>query len=170
MYTSDLAKLLQTLRGTQKNYVVHIELPKAAAIGPGEPWQAQLTLIEGKVTCKVWSRVDKRVLFTNDEAIRWLATLPHLSWSLEPFVPQRTPVPALRRSQAISLQLIPRRIAPVDKKMMNTWSRKQRQVFALVNGTRTIEHIATILQQPPHVVEQVLDDLQAIGVVQRERD
>lgn len=41
--------------------------------------------------------------------------------------------------------------------MMNTWSRKQRQVFALVDGSRTSEHIATMLQQPPVVVEKVLD-------------
>ncbi len=167
MYTSDLPELLQMLHGTQKNLVVHIALPEAAAIGPGEPWQAQLSLIEGKVTCQIWSSVDQRVLITNDEAIRWLAKLPQLSWSLEPFVTQRTPVPAFGRSEAISLQQVPRRITHVEKNIMNTWSRKQRQVFALVDGSRTIEHIARMLQLPPHVVEQVLNDLQALGVIQR---
>ena len=83
MNASDLTELLQMLQGTQKNWVAHIALPEAVAIGSGEPWQAQLTVIEGKVTCQVWSSVDKRVLLTNDRAIRWLATLPRLSWTLE---------------------------------------------------------------------------------------
>ncbi len=72
MYTSDLTELLQMLHGTQKNWVVHIELPEATAIDPTEPWQAQLSFIEGQV----WSRVDKRRLLTNDEAIRCLSKLP----------------------------------------------------------------------------------------------
>ncbi len=167
MYTSDFAHLLQTLHGTQQNCVVHMELPETAQIGPGEPWQAQLTLIEGKVTCQVWSKVDKRVLLTNDEALHWLATLPRLSWSPEPFVPQQAPVSAWQRSQEISEPVVPRRITQVNTKLMNTWSRKQRQVFALIDGSRTTEHIATMLQLPPSVVEQVLNDLQAIGVIQR---
>jgi hypothetical protein len=164
---SDLTELLQMLQGTQKNWVAHIALPQAVASGSGEPWQAQLTVIEGKVTCQIWSSVDKRVLLTNDRAIRWLATLPRLSWSLEPINPPRASTRAFQGSQATQVQQVPQRTTHVEKRVMNTWSRKQRQVFALVDGSRTSEHIATMLQQPPGVVEKVLDDLQAIGVVQR---
>ena len=167
MNASDLTALLQMLQGTQKNWVAHIALPEAVAIGSGEPWQAQLTVIEGKVTCQVWRNVDKRVLLTNDRAIRWLATLPRLSWSLEPINPPRVSTRALQGSQATLVHQVPKRITHVEKRMMNTWSRKQRQVFALVDGSRTSEHIATMLQQPIEMVEKVLDDLQAIGVIQR---
>jgi hypothetical protein len=147
--------------------VAHIALPEAVASGSGEPWQAQLTVIEGKVTCQVWSSIDKRVLHTNDRAIRWLATLPRLSWSLEPIVPPMASTRALQGSQATQVQQVPQRTTHVEKSVLNTWSRKQRQVFALVDGSRTSEHIATMLQQPPLVVEKVLDDLQAIGAIQR---
>jgi hypothetical protein len=167
MYASDLTELLQMLHGTQKNWVAQIALPEAVAIGSGEPWQAQLTVIEGKVACQVWSSVDKRVLLTNDRAIRWLATLPRLSWSLEPIVPPMASTRALQGSQATQVQQVPKRTTHVEKRVLNTWSRKQRQVFALVDGSRTSEHIATMLQQPPLVVEKVLDDLQAIGAIQR---
>jgi len=164
---SDLTELLQMLQGTQKNWVAHIALPEAVASGSGEPWQAQLTVIEGKVACQVWSSVDKRVLLTNDRAIRWLAALPRLSWTLELMNPPGASTRALQGSQATLVHQVPKRITHVEQRMMNTWSRKQRQVFALVDGSRTSEHIATILQQPPWVVEKVLDDLQAIGVIQR---
>jgi len=163
----NLAELLQMLQGTQKNWVAHIALPEAVASGSGEPWQAKLTVIEGKVTCQVWSSVDKRVLLTNDGAIRWLATLPRLSWSLEPIVPPMASTRALQGSKATQVQQVPQRTTHVEKRVLNTWSRKQRQVFALVDGSRTSEHIATMLQQPPVVVEKVLDDLQAIGAIQR---
>ena len=167
MNAGDLAELLQMLQGTQKNWVAHIALPEAVASGSGEPWQAQLTVIEGKVTCQVWSSVDKRVLLTNDGALRWLATLPRLSWSLEPIVPPMASTRALQGSQATRVQQVPKRTTHVEKRVLNTWSRKQRQVYALVDGSRTSEHIATMLQQPPLVVEKVLDDLQAIGAIQR---
>jgi hypothetical protein len=163
----NLAELLQMLQGTQKNWVAHIALPEAVASGAGEPWKAKLTVIEGKVTCQVWSSVDKRVLLTNDGAIRWLATLPRLSWSLEPIVPPMASIRALHGSLATLVQQVPQRTTHVEKRVLNTWSRKQRQVFALVEGSRTSEHIATMLQQPPVVVEKVLDDLQAIGAIQR---
>ena len=107
MNAGDLAELLQMLQGTQKNWVAHIALPEAVASGSGEPWQAQLTVIEGKVTCQVWSSVDKRVLLTNDRAIRWLATLPHLSWNLEPIVPPRASTRAFQGSQATQVQQVP---------------------------------------------------------------
>ena len=109
MYASDLTELLQMLQGTQKNWVAQIALPEAVALGSGEPWQAKLTVIEGKVTCQVWSSVDKRVLLTNDGALRWLATLPRLFWSLEPIVPPMASTRALQGSQATLVQRVPQR-------------------------------------------------------------
>jgi len=44
---------------------------------------------------------------------------------------------------------------------MNDWSRRHRQVFALIDGSRTIEQIATMLQQPPWVVEKFLGCIRA---------
>ena len=120
MNASDLTELLQMLQGTQKNWVAHIALPEAVAPDSGEPWQAQLTVIEGKVTCQVWSSVDKRVLLTNDQAIRWLATLPRLSWTLEPIDPPRASTRALQGSQATLVQRMPQRTTHVEKRMINT--------------------------------------------------
>lgn len=74
---------------------------------------------------------------------------------------------ALQGSQATLVQQVPKRTTQVEKRMMNTWSRKKRQVFALVDRSRTSEHIATMLQQSSGVVEKVLADLQAIGAIQR---
>ncbi len=125
MNAGNLAELLQMLQETQKNWVAHIALPEAVASGSGEPWQAKLTVIEGKVACQVCSSVDKRVLLTNDRAIRWLATLPRLSWSLEPIVPPMASTHALQGSQATQVPQVPQvpqRTTHVEKRVMNTWS------------------------------------------------
>jgi len=49
--------------------------------------------------------------------------------------------------------------------MVPSLSRKQRQVFALVDGTRSAERIAAILRQPVEVVVKVLHDLETMGVI-----
>jgi len=61
--------------------------------------------------------------------------------------------------------VIPRRIGQVEREMTKAWSRKQRQVFALIDGERSIERIALILSQPFTVVESIMSELQSMGVV-----
>ena len=76
MYTGDLAKLLGMLKETRANDVIYTKWT-----GRGEPWQAQLTLLGGRVTfCHVWSSTDGHSLLTNSEAIRWLASQGNLTW------------------------------------------------------------------------------------------
>jgi hypothetical protein len=146
MYTSNLTRLLGMLRETQATDVIY-----TAWTGPGEPWQARLTLFEGQViTCHVQSNVDGQYLLTDGEAMRWLADLGTLTW-------ERV------ASQADFLQSfeVPRRLMQVEQGGMHAWSRKQRQVFALVDGRRSIERIAVILCQPLNVVKEIVHELQA---------
>src|SRR5215471_17593291 len=100
MYTSDLAKLLRTLKERRANATL-----SSIWTGPGDPWQAQLILVEGQVTfCQVQSRVDGQTLLTENEAIRWLASLGDLTWEQVAFTPQQTSLSPLRTAQSDSLQ------------------------------------------------------------------
>ncbi len=163
MYTNDLTGLLITLAKTQASGVISTE-----GTGPGVPWRAQLTLAEGRVTtCNVQSSVNGRSLLTDGEAIRWLASLGYLTWERAALTPQRTSLLVPGDSQTFLLQssMVPRRLAQTGPMGMQTLSRKQRQVYALVDGNRSTERIAVMLCQPLNVVEDIVRDLQSMGVI-----
>jgi hypothetical protein len=163
----------------------------------GEPWQARLSLVEGHVVaCYVHSQVDGRRLLSGDEALRWLAHWGQreLAWTLKVFTPHQTvphPAPAgplppernvappQRVSQPGDLPtpagLIlpatqvtpPQRIEQAEQGVISSWPRKHRQIFALVDGKRSVGHIAAILKQSPEVVEGIVNELQSLGVIRR---
>jgi hypothetical protein len=157
----------------------------------GEPWQARLSLVEGHVVaCHVHSQVDGRRLLSGDEALRWLAHWGQreLAWTLKVFTPHQTvphPAPAgllpparnvappQRVSQPAGLILPARQVTPpqrieqAEQGVDSSWPRKHRQIFALVDGKRSVGHIAAILKQSPEVVEGIVNELQSLGVIRR---
>ena len=159
MYTPDLSRLLRMLVETRATEVLATE-----GAGPSGPWQAHLTVIEGQVTsCHVQSSVYGPSLLSGGEAIGWLASQGNLTWERVASTPQRI----VRNAQAASPQPheVPQRLARVEQGEVQVWSRKQRQVFALVDGRRSIERIAIILCQPSYVVEGIVHELQLRGVI-----
>src|SRR5436305_12115562 len=161
MNTSTFTELVQMLKETQKNWVVNIETEES---GSEKLWQAQLSFVDGIVTiCHVWYKADRRGLLPDREAARWLTNLPSLRWTLEELTSQQ----AFNGSQAVlsSSSQVPQQFKQVEQRLILSLSRKQRQIFALVDGTRSAERIAAILRQPVGVVVQVLYDLEAMGVI-----
>ncbi len=150
--TSDLATLLHGLQETRQDWEVSIGPPEPGKAGAGEPWQAHLSFVAGSITtCVVQSRTDGRTLLSDGEALHWLASLGPLHWT-------RVALP----SQA-GLQ-IPRRSARAEREVM-AWPRKHRYVFALVDGSRSAWQIAALLRLPPGAVEEILNELQAMGAI-----
>jgi hypothetical protein len=165
MYTTTFTELVQMLKKTRQNWVVNIETEET---GSAKSWQAQLSFVDGIVTvCQVSHKADGRSLFTNGGAIRWLTSLPSLTWTLETLAPQPLLPQAVNGPQmfASSPSPVPRRFRQVEQSVILSLSRKQRQVFALVDGTRSIEKIAVILRQPVEVVTKVLHELEMMGVI-----
>jgi hypothetical protein len=165
MYTTTFTELVQMLKKTRQNWVVNIETEET---GSGKPWQAQLSMVDGIVTvCQVWHKADGRSLFSDGGAIRWLTSLPSLTWTPEPMTPQQALPQAVNGSQMVasSPSPVPRRFRQVEQRAILSLSRKQRQVFALVDGTRSIEKIAVILRQPVEVVTKALYELETMGVI-----
>jgi hypothetical protein len=61
----------------------------------------------------------------------------------------------------------PQRIEQAEQGVISSWPRKHRQIFALVDGKRSVGHIAAILKQSPEVVEGIVNELQSLGVIRR---
>jgi hypothetical protein len=165
VYNSTFTELVQMLKEMRKSWVVNIETEE---IGSKKPWQAQLSFVDGIVTvCHVWRKADGRSLFTDGGAIGWLTSLPSLRWTLEGPTPQQALPQAGNGSQAVlsSSPWVPQRLRQVEQRVLPSLSRKQRQVFALADGTRSAERIAAILCQPVEVAVEVLHDLEAMGMI-----
>ncbi len=61
----------------------------------------------------------------------------------------------------------PQRIVQAEQGVIRSWPRKHRQTFALVDGKRSVGQIAAMLKQPPAFVEEIVNDLQSLGVIRR---
>lgn len=162
MYTSSLTELLRVLQAAQATCTIFTGGPEA-----GELWRAELTLSQGRLTsCQVRQSTDGQLLITDTEALLWLASQGSRSWD-QVSNPPRLVLPTRRTPQGEPLmaETIPQRLAALEPAESRTWSRKQRQVFGLVDGTRSIERIAVILRQPLELVQDLVRDLQARGAI-----
>lgn len=164
MFTSDLIAVLWTLQETRANCIISTE-----GTASGVSWQAQLTLSEGRVTfCQVRNSAEGQVLLTDSTAVRWLARQGTLSWEQ---MDARHLLSSPRSSQADPFypHAVPQRLTVLEQGGMNSWSRKQRQVFGLVDGKRSLERIALMLRQPLSVIREIMHDLHAKGVIAVDR-
>jgi hypothetical protein len=60
---------------------------------------------------------------------------------------------------------VPRRLLELNSVDMQAWPRRHRQVYVLVDGTRSIGQIAAMLSQPPQIIETVLREIQLTGAI-----
>jgi hypothetical protein len=174
VYTKDFASLLELLSVSGQSGMLIVEQPEYEGI----PWQAQLTLVEGKVISSLLSsKADGRVLLRDAEVIRWLSAQGKLYWRLEEDaqnqagqLPQAAVSPspdAVFPAQPVPrFTTVPYRTPRGTQIAMDrSWSREHRLVFALVDGHRTITEIAALLHKPPEQVVQALNDLRAGGLI-----
>lgn len=169
--------------------VVLVELREGRPTG--EAWQAHLYLTEGQVvTCRIYSKRDGRLLFVNEEAMRWLtkwgqrefawlALTPKQTRSLHPprqtATPQGLLPPPKRAAPAQRLDEVPpmsnddppQRLILIEQDVMRSLPRNHRRVLALVDGKRSVEKIAAMLRLPLTNVEVILSDLHRAGAIRR---
>ena len=63
---------------------------------------------------------------------------------------------------------IPQRLMPYQPQHFNLWTFRQRTVFALVDGKRTVVQIAQMLSTSQDTVMQTLHGLHDMGMVTKE--
>ncbi len=186
MYTKDITFLLRLLGSSKQSGVLRVEAP-----GPGEsPWLGQFQLEKGRVlSCVVMNKASGLIGLRDEEALQWLTTRGKLEWWLqeegEPLPPSPSPraLPAgedTRREHASAPAPAPAPLLPpknllgaIPQRAMSEamapapafTSREHRQVYALVDGQRTIEEIARLLHRPSEFIISILQELQARGLI-----
>jgi hypothetical protein len=182
VYTKDIAFLLRLLGSSKQSGVLLVEAP-----GPDtSPWLGQFQLDKGRVlSCLVIDKTSGRVGLRDEEALQWLATRGKLEWRLqeeETLPPAPTPrlLPTGEDTQREETHAAKPPLAPPknllgaipQRAMAETvastsllTSREHRQVYALVDGQRTIEEIAYLLHRPAEFIISILQELQARGLI-----
>jgi len=152
-------------------------------------WQGQFQLNNGVVTsCLVRNKTDGQILFTHEEAVHWLTRQGKLEWRMgedtqskdvlllsppryelaqreqqrqETIEDIQSPLVRSKQLRKIPLRTLRGNSAPVSAFS----SREQLQVFALIDGRRTIEEIVRLLHKQSDTVIRILQELQTIGFV-----
>lgn len=163
MYNLDIDTMMQVMQIHQQTGVLQANVsPKAA--GVKETGRIEVAISSGSmVSCTITYNSGRRLV--GKKAHQELVGLGRLDWT---FTPQLDlPIqskPASHNSGANTLSF-PQRVASPAQQVMSSWPRMHRQVFALIDGTKSCTKIAEILSRPPSVIEQVLGDLQEMRVI-----
>lgn len=185
--TESLARLLQLLDVAAQSGILSLEPTPGY---PAEIWQAQLTLLEGKVIrCLAWRKSDGALIYQGGAIPPWLFQQRELQWWLDktqrqplphPTQPERSggTAPKLKALPAQSQEtspaarsgygrIVPRRIHPNWQGFTGRppWTRDHRQVLLLIDGQKTAQEIATLLHKPYERIHALLEELRSGGII-----
>ena len=166
-YTLPVSVILQTLTGQNGITALSALLPFV----PGYQQQAgQVVLIlgQGRVqSCTIRSR-DGSPLAQGGEALKALERLGNLEWQVQGLrgsgdveqIVGSTGQAQAWSQEPLTGQHIPRRlVAQLSPEQHQALSRHHRQVFALVDGVRSVTSIATLLHLSPEKTTELLHEL-----------
>jgi len=185
VYTRNLENLLRLLQTSRQSGLLIVE----SAEPNGALWQGQLMIADGNVrACQVFRKADRQLLYTNEEALRWLIAQGKLNWNLEKDVQYPTMLspmlqqpgnPAEERKNDSGTRSgylrtpgertgwIPRRTAKgMQFSGKSLASIEHLQVFTLVNGQNSIEGIARLLRKQPDTITRILNELRDAGFIE----
>lgn len=156
--------IFQALRDQNEITALSAALPFV----PGFSQQAgEVALILGQghiQRCTIRTR-NGLLLAQGGEALKTLEQLGNLAWQVQELSSSGESWPATdskgQEHGQSAEQHIPRRcVAALSLTQQQTLSRRQRQVFALVNGSRSVAGIAALLRLPADEIARLLQELQ----------
>ena len=165
VYNLDLETMLATLsrRQLSGNLVADIARGKVGR----EPAHLEISVDSGKiVSCLLQSG---QTYVTGENVLQLLARLEIIPWVFVASSPQQSVGPATKSlvpPGEVSQPRVPRRLATLQQGELARLPRTHFQVYAYLDGRKTIEEIAQLLRTTPEQIERVLLDLQTWKIVQ----
>lgn len=191
MYTLDLVTILRLLREFQRSGILQTRLPSGLQ-DLKLPCVVVIELLRGEMTACHVKDIRGQTLLADQEAFEAISVMGKLNWTFEALPehellsrrritgllpapsthlsagPPQTPLAAstLERPAYFSHRpLVPRRLFSLNQHEINSWPRRHRQVYVLIDGVRSVEKIAAMLSQPPHMIEKILREIESVGVI-----
>lgn len=194
MYTIDLVTIVKLLREFQRSGILRTEI-SAGLPRFKQPCLVVIELLRGEVLACYVKDSKGQTLLADQEAFQAVSAVGKLNWVFEALpmeglpsgqkptgaqpaiAPPSSPrqagmsttspnLPVQRPSrQLMRVSPVPRIVRSVSQAEVNTWSRRHWQVFLLIDGVRDVDKIASMLAQPPRVIEELLRDLQIARVI-----
>jgi hypothetical protein len=170
MYSLNYNMVVQVLRQFNYSGETHADIPAQVALKGGG--HAILNVQNGVIiSCLILNKNGQK-LYHNAEAQNLLLRIGVLEWELAPLAPSQPTAsaylspPAQPKNTYHNVHVRPlRRVLPRNE--MRGWSSLQRSVYFLCDGIHSCEQIAKLLSRPPNVIEQVIHNLQALGVIEK---
>lgn len=159
MYSLDFETMRQVMQEHQKTGFLYADAP--AGVGRiHEPCRIEVAMKAGNVvSCSVIGNSGRSL--TGKEATRELARQGELRWTFE----LQQQMMKTQMTLAVPNSPFPLRTVQLEQRQMQDWPRMHRMVFALADGTKSVAKIAEVLSVSQSVVEKILRDLLAIGVI-----
>ena len=165
VYNLDLETMLSTLSRRQLSGSLIADVPRGR-VGR-EPAHIEISVDSGKVvSCSLQSG---QIYVTGENVLQILARLDIIPWIFAVSSPKQSSVPssqALVPLREVPQIPIPRRLGTLQQVELARLPRTHFQVYAYIDGKRTIEEIAQQLRTTPEQIERVLFDLQTWKIVQ----
>lgn len=153
-YLLPIDVIITMMQGLRKPVTLEAQVP-----GTGRPGGlAQIVVAEqGLLACRISRSFTGELVAEREEAFRLLQRCGALAWTLQPATqtapPARVPeLPGAGQTPSRQVELTPAQIRALPP--------AQRKVFALVNGTASLDYIAHLLARTPEDIAAVLLELQ----------
>lgn len=169
-YLLDIETLLLFLSSRRQSGEVSTDLKRFPGIAYKGPCHAYITLIEGKVVSCIVQDQEGKILIDGESALQGLKGLGQLAWTWSTVSLKSVPAAPAQRNPPDISSIIPRRIVPLEMIDRTTLPRRHWQILLLIDGSRTVARIASILSISPsssdlQEVFRILQDLHQRGII-----
>jgi hypothetical protein len=150
--------MIQIMQEHRQTGLLHTNIPPRTT-GVHETRRVEIFIESGAVkACVITSENGRKV--EGEQAYQALVRLGRLRWTFTPQMQSSKPSWLVPSDAPITTSLpFPRRIVNVEQHQMRSWPRLYRLVFALADGTKSVEKIATMLSTTSGAIEPILRDL-----------
>ena len=164
VYNLDLETMLSTLARRQLSGNLVADVPKGR-VGR-ESAHIEINVDSGKlISCSLRSG---QAIITGENALQIIARLDVIPWSFTSAPSQLTvaTTQSLSPTGLVPLARIPKRSITLQSADLAKLPRTHFQVYAYIDGKRTVEELAHLLRTTNGQIERVLADLRAWKIVQ----
>jgi hypothetical protein len=164
-YLLPVLAVVETMKILPEIVMLQAHLPLLPGVSK-EPCLAQIILGQGHVSsCKITTTKTGAVLLQQQEAYHALERCGDLEWSvlpapfLSPSASQKAALPRIGASGQYPSKVPSLSVKALTPEILASLSSPYRRVLALVDGKRSIEEIARLLNKTPQEVQQMLTTL-----------